>query len=185
LFPASRDKANGSCVWTQFSWVLLQDPRFLNFRFLNIINCIINIIIFNIIQSINIKHIIICVVNIIIFIIIIIIIMKNSIVCVINIIISIIINSINIKNSIICVINIIISIIINIINNFEKTLLLILKNNHRFDLKGKIIIIILGLWVRTLCSWVRHQDPRLMNPLSVPNFLGSFFRTQSSWVLGF
>ena len=62
-----------------------------------------NIIIFIIIKSINIKIIIIFVINIIIF---------------------IIIKSINIKNSIICVINIIIFIIINIINKiinkFEK-----------------------------------------------------------------
>jgi hypothetical protein len=62
-----------------------------------------NIIVFIIIQSINIKNIIICAINIIIFII-----SKN----------------INIKNSIICVINIIIFIIIDIINKiinkFEK-----------------------------------------------------------------
>ena len=102
LFSASRHKANRSCVRTQFSQVFLQDPRFLGHRFLNII-------IFIIIQSINIKHIIICVVNIIIF---------------------IIIKIINIKSIIICVINIIIFIIINIINKFGKTLLLILKNNH-------------------------------------------------------
>jgi len=54
----------------------------------------------------------------------------------------IIIESINIKNIIICVINIIIFIIINIINKiinkFEKQILLILKNNHKFYLKGKI-----------------------------------------------
>jgi hypothetical protein len=46
---------------------------------------------------------------------------------------------INIKNIIICIINTIIIFIINIINiiinKFEK-ILLILKNNHRFDLKG-------------------------------------------------
>jgi len=59
-------------------------------RFLNIIICVINIIIFLIIQSIHIKNIIICVINIIIF---------------------IIINSINIKNSIIYVVNIIVFII--------------------------------------------------------------------------
>jgi len=49
---------------------------------------------------------------------------------------------INIKNTIICVINIMILIIINIINiiinKFIKNILLILKNNNRFDLKGKI-----------------------------------------------
>jgi hypothetical protein len=67
---------------------LRQDPRELSLRFLNII-------IFIITLSIN---------------------MKNSIICVINIIIFIIIESINIKNNIICVINIIIFIIINIIN---------------------------------------------------------------------
>jgi hypothetical protein len=43
---------------------------------------------------------------------------------------------------IICIINIIVLIIINIINiiinKFEKKILLILKNNYRFDLKGKI-----------------------------------------------
>jgi hypothetical protein len=76
---------------------------FLGLRFLNIIICIINIIIYIIIKSINIKIIIICVINIIIF---------------------IIIKMINIRNNIICVINIIIFIIINIINKiinkFEK-----------------------------------------------------------------
>jgi len=82
--------------------------------------------------------------------------MKNSIICVINIIIFFIINSINMKNIIIYVINIIIFIIINIINKiinkFEKTLLLILKNNHRFDLKGKniIIIIIITLQIKSM-----------------------------------
>jgi len=59
-----------------------------------------------------------------------------------NIIIFTIIKSINIKNIIFCVINIIIFIIMNIINKIitklEKKLLLILKKNHRFDLKGKI-----------------------------------------------
>jgi hypothetical protein len=60
-----------------------------------------------------------------------------------NIIIFTIIKIINIKNIIFCVINIIIFIIINIINKIitkleKKTLFLILKNNHRFDLKGKI-----------------------------------------------
>jgi hypothetical protein len=48
---------------------------------------------------------------------------------------------INIKNIITCIINIIIFIIMNIvniiINKFEK-ILLILKNNHRFHLNGKI-----------------------------------------------
>ena len=85
----------------------------------NSIICVINIIIFIVIESINIK---------------------NSIICVINIIIFIIINSANIKNIIICVINNIIFIIINIINKiinkFEKKIILILKNNHRFDLKN-------------------------------------------------
>ena len=63
----------------------------LGLSFLNIIICILNIIIFIIIKSIN---------------------MKNSIICLINI---IIIVGINIKNSIICVINIIIFIIIKIL----------------------------------------------------------------------
>jgi hypothetical protein len=59
-----------------------------------------------------------------------------------NIIIFTIIKSINIKNIIFCVKNIIIFIIMNIINKIitklEKKLLLLLKNNHRFNLKGKI-----------------------------------------------
>jgi len=58
-----------------------------------------------------------------------------------NIIIFTIIKIVNIKNIIFCVINIIIFIIINIINQIitklEKKIFLILKNNHRFDLKGK------------------------------------------------
>jgi hypothetical protein len=68
--------------------------------------------------------------------------MIDIIICIINIIIFIRIKSINIKNTIICVINIMILIIINIINiiinKFIKNILLILKNNNRFDLKGKI-----------------------------------------------
>jgi len=51
-----------------------------------------------------------------------------------------IIKSINIKNIIFCVINIIIFIIINIINQIISKLekkFLILKNNHKFDLKDK------------------------------------------------
>jgi hypothetical protein len=79
----------------------------LGLRFLNIIICVINIIIFIIIESIN---------------------MKNSFICVINIIIFIIINSINMKNIIIYVINISIFIIINIINKiinkFEKNIII-------------------------------------------------------------
>ena len=66
---------------------------------------------------------------------------KNSIICVINIIIFTIIKSIDIKIIIFCVLNIIIFIIINIINQIitklEKKIFLILKNKHRFDLKGK------------------------------------------------
>jgi hypothetical protein len=58
-------RANGSCVRTQFSWVLCRDPGLLGFRFLNIIISLINIIIFIIVESINIKPIIICVLNII------------------------------------------------------------------------------------------------------------------------
>jgi hypothetical protein len=89
-----------SCLRTQSKWILLQDPRFLGLKFLNIIICVINIVIFIIIKSINIKIIIICIIKIIIF--------------------------------------IIINIIYKIINKFEKQLLSILKNNLRFDLKGKI-----------------------------------------------
>jgi hypothetical protein len=100
-------------------------------RFLNIIICVLNIIVFIIINSININNIIICVINIIVF---------------------IIINSINIRNIIICIkiiiiiiIFIIINIINKIINKFEKQLSSILKNNHKFDLNGKIKKILLLL----------------------------------------
>jgi hypothetical protein len=41
------------------------------------------------------------------------------------------------------IINIINIIIFIIINKFEKKILLLLNKNHRFDLKGKIIIIII------------------------------------------
>jgi len=58
-------RANGSCVRTQFSWVLYQDLGLLGFEFLNIIISFINIIIFIMVESINIKYIIICVLNII------------------------------------------------------------------------------------------------------------------------
>jgi hypothetical protein len=58
-------RANGSCVRTQFSWVLYQDLGLLGLEFLNIIISFINIIIFIMVESINIKHIIICVLNII------------------------------------------------------------------------------------------------------------------------
>ena len=77
--PASEPKANGSCrgpnshescVKTQFCWVRHEDPMFQGLKFLNIIICIINIVIFIIIKTINIKNSIICVTNIIIFIII-------------------------------------------------------------------------------------------------------------------
>jgi len=85
----------GSYLRTQFSWVQRQDPKFLGFRFLNIIICVINIVIFIIIKSINIKKYFFF----------------------------IIINNINIKNIIICIVNIIICIMINIIykiiKNFE------------------------------------------------------------------
>jgi hypothetical protein len=87
LDPALGSKDNGSCDRNRFSRVRRQDPGFLGLKFLNIIICIINIIIFIIIKSINIKNIIICVINIIIF---------------------ILIKSINIKNNIMCDINIII-----------------------------------------------------------------------------
>jgi len=119
LDPASESHSIGFRFRTQFSWVLCQDPKLTGLvedprlqdpRFLNIIICII-------IKSINVKNIFICVTNIIIFIIIIIIIIKNII---------------------ICIKNIIIFTIVNIINKFEKKLLSILKNNHKFDLKGKI-----------------------------------------------
>jgi hypothetical protein len=58
-------KVNESCIKTQFSWVLCQDLKLLGLRFLNIIIFLINIIIFIIVESINIKHIIICFLNII------------------------------------------------------------------------------------------------------------------------
>jgi hypothetical protein len=58
-------RANVSCVRTQFSWILCQDLGLLDLGFLNIIIFLINIIIFIIVESINIKHIIICVLNII------------------------------------------------------------------------------------------------------------------------
>jgi hypothetical protein len=70
LGSASGPKGDESCIRIQGSWVLRQDPRFLGLRFLNIIIYVINIIIFIIIKSINIKIIIICIINIIIFIII-------------------------------------------------------------------------------------------------------------------
>jgi len=101
--PASKPNFVGSGIKTQLSWVLCQDPRFLGLKFLNIIICVINDIIFLIIQGIHIKNIIICVLNIIIFIIIQTIhIKKNIIICVLNIMIFIIIN---IKNAIIIIIN--------------------------------------------------------------------------------
>jgi len=85
----------------------------LDLKFINIIIFILNIIIFIIIESVN---------------------MKNSFICVINIIIFIIIESINIKNIIICVINIIIFIIINIINKiiskFEKNIIINIKKYY-------------------------------------------------------
>jgi hypothetical protein len=104
-------------------------------RFLNIIICVINIVVFIIINSININNIIICVINIIVF---------------------IIINSINIRNIIICIkiiiiiIIIIINIINKIINKFEKNLSSILKNNHKFDLNGKIKKILLLLLLSSI-----------------------------------
>jgi hypothetical protein len=104
-------------------------------RFLNIIICVLNIIVFIIINSININNIIICVINIIVF---------------------IIINSINIRNIIICIkiiiiiIFIIINIINKIINKFEKNLSSILKNNHKFDLNGKIKILLLLLLLSSI-----------------------------------
>jgi hypothetical protein len=54
---------NSVCVRTHFAWVLHRDPILLSIGFINIIICVINIIIFLIIQSIHLKNII----NIIIF----------------------------------------------------------------------------------------------------------------------
>jgi len=68
--PASRSMLIRSCFRTQFSWILGQDSRFLDHKFLNIIICVINIVIFIVIKSINIKIIINCIINIIFFIII-------------------------------------------------------------------------------------------------------------------
>ena len=110
-------------------------------RFLNIIICVINIVVFIIINSININNIIICVINIIVF---------------------IIINSINIRNIIICIkiiiiiIFIIINIINKIINKFEKKLSSILKNNHKFDLNGKIKKNILLLLLLSLINFLKN-----------------------------
>jgi hypothetical protein len=53
--PASGPNSNGSCVRTQFSWVRRQVPTLIGLRFLNIIICVINIVIFIIIKNINIK----------------------------------------------------------------------------------------------------------------------------------
>jgi hypothetical protein len=64
--PASGLNCLRSGIKTQFYWVFLQDPRFLGLSFLNIIICILNIIIFIIIKSINMKNSIICLINIII-----------------------------------------------------------------------------------------------------------------------
>jgi len=75
----------------------------------NIIICVINIIIFIIIRSINIKKLLFVFFEI-----------FNIIIYVINIIIFIIINNVNIKNIIICVINITIFYIINFYNKFYK-----------------------------------------------------------------
>jgi len=58
-------RANWSCIRTQFLCVLCQDPGLLGFGFLNIIISLINIVIFIMVESINIKHIIICVLHII------------------------------------------------------------------------------------------------------------------------
>jgi hypothetical protein len=56
---ASRSKGDESFIKIHFAWVLPPDPRFLDLMFLNIIICVINIVIFIIIKSINIKSIII------------------------------------------------------------------------------------------------------------------------------
>jgi len=112
----SMPNPKASWVWTR----LRPTPSWKSVQIKNNIIWVINIIIFIITQSINIKNIIICVV----------IILKilNITIYVINIIIFIIINSVNIKNIIIGVINIIIIIIIDIINKiitkFEKTIII-------------------------------------------------------------
>ena len=54
---ASRPKGDESFIKIHFAWVLPPDPRFLGLIFLNIIICVINIVIFIIIKSINIKNI--------------------------------------------------------------------------------------------------------------------------------
>jgi hypothetical protein len=54
--PLSRPKINGSCVRTQFCWVLHQDPRFLDPRILNIIIFIIINIINKIINKFQRKY---------------------------------------------------------------------------------------------------------------------------------
>ena len=97
-----------SSVWTRSH----PTPSWESVQIKNSIVFVINIIIFIITQSIDIKNIIICVVIILEII--------NITIYVINIIIFIIINSVNIKNIIIGVINIIIIIIIKIITKFEK-----------------------------------------------------------------
>ena len=94
---ASRLGSLGSCIGTQSSWILCQDPRFLGLGFIDIIICIINIIIFLILQSIHLKNKILSVIKIIIFIIIQSIYIKNIIIYVINILIFITIQSINLK----------------------------------------------------------------------------------------
>jgi hypothetical protein len=55
MSPASEPNSLGSGVRTHFSWVRRQDLRFLGLRFLNIIICAINFIIFIIIKIIHIK----------------------------------------------------------------------------------------------------------------------------------
>ena len=50
---ASRSKGDESFIKIHFAWVLPPDPRFLDLIFLNIIICVINIVIFIIIKSIN------------------------------------------------------------------------------------------------------------------------------------
>jgi hypothetical protein len=62
MSPASEPNSLGSSVRTHFSWVRRQDLRFLGLRFLNIIICAINFIIFIIIKIIHIKNIIICII---------------------------------------------------------------------------------------------------------------------------
>jgi hypothetical protein len=65
-------------------------------------------------------------------------------------------------------------IIIIIIDKLEQILLL-LKKNHKFDLKG----------LKTIGTWVKRQVPKLIGFALGSNSLGSFVRIQNSWILDF